>query len=70
MKSILEYRSVQEVLRIESSGSKSEQEYLAAHPEMALALKRIEDTQVEIYGDPNLQRAIEAYRQAEKEQDR
>ena len=68
VKSILEYRSARDTLRIERDGSRSEKEWLAAHPDTAASLKALYDAQRTIYADPSLTSAIEVYRQAEQEE--
>jgi hypothetical protein len=68
VKSIMEYRDAREVLRIEKDGSDQELKFLAEHPGMAASLKVLQDTQVILYENPALMKAVEAVRTAQTEQ--
>lgn len=70
VRGMTEYRQAKLVKRIEESGSETERQYLAQHPEMGAVLESLHETQRILYAKPELARAVAALELAEMEWER
>lgn len=66
VQAIFEYRSAREALRL-STGSESDQKFLADHPELLSGVRSLRQIQRDVANHPELMAAIVAFRHAQEE---